>query len=86
MTRVIIQSAGSREPREHFEATIKNPVSLDRLRRFLTPEQISSLEAAYRDGTTSPNETPVAVTEHDARRRSGAPEHDVHVVGSRGMI
>ena len=26
------------------------------------------------------------VTEHDARGRSGAPEHGAHVVGSRGMI
>ncbi len=47
MTRVVIQPAGGPASRQHFEDTVQKPVPQDRLRPFLSPEEITALESAY---------------------------------------
>lgn len=47
MKHIILQPAANTESRKHYNDTIKNPISFDRLSRFLNQEEISRLESLY---------------------------------------
>ena len=47
MPKVLVQPAGGQAARRHFADTIERPVPLDRLRRFLTADDIRSLERGH---------------------------------------
>ena len=54
MAQVILQPAGNKGAREHYENTIANPVPLDRLRRFIDEELANDLARIH-----DSNEIPV---------------------------
>ena len=44
---MILQPSGNKDAREHYNDTIENPVSIDKIKNFLSLEQIKILKEIY---------------------------------------
>ena len=47
MNKVILQPSGNKDAREHYNDTIKNSVSIDKIKKFLTLEEFKILKEIY---------------------------------------
>ena len=50
MSKVILQPSGNKDAREHYVDTILTPVSLNKLKSFLTTEEYDVLNQIYPSG------------------------------------
>ena len=44
MSKIILQPSGNKDAREHYVDTIQNPVSIDRLSKFVNQDELNILK------------------------------------------
>ena len=50
MSKIILQPSGNKDAREHYVDTIQNPVSIDRLSKFVNQDELNILKNIYPNG------------------------------------
>ena len=56
MPLVILQPCANKDAREHYNDTIQNPVDLDSIKSFLSPNEYTDLLEIYPDKKRIPHE------------------------------
>ena len=58
MSKIILQPSGNKDAREHYVDTIQNPVSIDRLSKFVNQDELNILKNIYPNGAYTWGVTP----------------------------